>query len=306
MNCRKIGIVIEANSVTLIDAEHGIILSEPLVISENQLTQKCEYGYNAFLHKKDSLKRPFDKEQFSPNKIQNYLHWFINRVVPLEQVSALMPIQNYGDPMHRAFWELIFEQIEVKTFQLLSSISCVRLPSKRQNSCILYLNDGLADLGFFEKNKGCKYTSSVGYGLFLSRAIVHYIFKKYDLIIEVSTARTIWKKIGGLSDTKGQVTVTGFNAQGHEIRELIVAEELSPVVSAAFKPIIEECKFQLKLLQTHEKNTDFKSLYLTGLDASIPGLKEYFEKHLDLNIHVVYQPEKALMKGMEQILVSEY
>lgn len=145
----------------------------------------------------------------------------------------------------------------------------------------------------------------------LNDDITFYIRDDFKILIGEKTAENIKMTIGSVSPTenietiiRGRDLVSGLPKQisvtSLDVREAILPSVMQIVDSA--KEILETTPPEVlsDIMQT--------GVVLTGGGALIHGIKELFEEHLRIPVHIAEDPLSAVVKGTEKILnnIEEY
>lgn len=304
----SLGLLIHPHTVTLIEAGQGFTMNEPALMARSHPKKTDDYGQQALLYPPSQQIYPFQRESFQVSGIIAFLKWLIQRLTPVHRCRILMPVANGADPIHMAFWHHIFQQLNVRKTLLLPVLECLKiLFPPDQAAYVMHVEDGLVEMGFYLQGE-IRQATTISYGRYLSRALAHQIAEQYQTIIDEATARSIWQRIGGLSDASGQVTVGGITFHGEEKRIMLVAEDVEPVFRAAFRPILAECRYQLYWMAARlgqsplRERVERQGIWLTGRHATIPGLAEFLAQELNQEVTLLPNSDDALLNSVDRLL----
>ncbi|MEZ0372414.1 MAG: hypothetical protein ACAI44_25210 [Candidatus Sericytochromatia bacterium] len=281
---RPFALLMQRERVSLIDAEHG------LVIEAAPLAAPAGKGW-AFDQAAAALPGCQQMYASAAFPLAEFFGWFLERVYPVRKLGLTL-VSNLQQPLSLSLWQHLFADIGLREpLQLRSPLQC--LGSNLIEGLLVYLEDGLAQIGVFEQRRAQE-QSQVGYGFYLSRAIRQHVLAKYGLRIDSETAAEAWQRLGG----ERQVTLLGRDGEGRQRRQLLIAEELEDAFAAAFAPLLSEIGFQRNFHPA-------LPLYLLGPQAASPWLAKLLAAHLPGPLVLPPDPEGILIQGIQRELKSQ-
>lgn len=264
------------------EAEHGLLLeTPPLALRQGK---QWQFGVQApqAQHLLEDVGFP----------IKAYLHWLLERFYTLKKIDLLLLTPNQQRLSHSLWFELL-QDLGLAAYTLASPLDCLRCTLK--TGLLLYLEDGLASLAVCQQGQLLD-AASVGYGHYLTRALRHQVWQQHGLYIEGKAAAQVWKKLLAGSQ---QVTVSGENAEGQRRNQMLIQEDLGPLVSLALHPLVDE----ILHLQTLFPGMD---CFMLGGDARHPHLQAAIRQHLQANtaqnVIVPENGERLLQNSIQRVL----
>ncbi|PKL76332.1 MAG: hypothetical protein CVV27_10805 [Candidatus Melainabacteria bacterium HGW-Melainabacteria-1] len=223
-------LLLHYESLTLIDAEHGVIVSEAPLAAPAGRPGKWLFGPDA--EAAAGRMHLFATPHFP---LAEYFAWFLSRFYPLRRLKLLLLSAEPMPPLNVSLWEHLFAGLGLPApLQLRSPLA--PLAAARQRGLLVYLADGVAQLAVCRKGQ-IDELSQAGYGYFLTRAVRQHVLAQQGLQIDVPTAEQAWLRLGAC---ERQLTLEGSDAEGRPRRLLLIAEELRPAFAAAFEPLLRE------------------------------------------------------------------
>lgn len=139
----------------------------------------------------------------------------------------------------------------------------------------------------------------------ISTDIIDYISEKYGMQIGLLTAEKIKKEIGSLDQMDSlSMVVNGRDMNTGTPRAVSIrAMDIFNATKKYFDKVIELSNSMLKKLSP-EVLAEIKhsGVYISGADSQIFGLKEYFEKRLEMNVNVSKHGVYTVALGAGMIL----
>ncbi|PIQ26712.1 hypothetical protein COW36_00860 [bacterium (Candidatus Blackallbacteria) CG17_big_fil_post_rev_8_21_14_2_50_48_46] len=297
---RCLGLWFSPEEALLVDREHGLIAREAACLVRPVANNKpLIWGNSALLSGKGS---PLWQMGWQPQEIKSFLQSFIATIIPLSRCQLLLPVLNLGDAYYSAFWHLLRERLNLASLSLCSPLSCLaHLTGIRSTDLILFIEEGLAECSL---GAPLHPPLAVGYGRYLSRRLMQYVFQQYGLKIDSLAAGSAWQRLGGLAQVQDQLTLKGVDREGKIQYQMITAEELAPLAEAAFQPLVNLCRLQLEQ-QFSEPKQKVTEVLLFGEQADLPGLAAYLQNQLCLTVSVRKSGPDIMVKALQEALQSK-
>lgn len=274
----RLGLWFSDQETWLIEREQGLVCREAACLVRPVMRDRpLQWGNKALLTGRAS---PLWQIGWQASEIKAYLQAFLCSLLPPDRCHLMVMVPNLRDPYYRAFWQLLGEQLHVSAVETCSPLTCLAgLPEVQGSELLLVLEDGIAECasGFASD---CP--MSVGYGHYLSRRLIQYIYLQYGLRVEEAPARMAWQRLGGLAQIQDQITLQGQDLGGNTQYLLLTAEELYPLAEAAFQPLVQLCRWQID--QAATQGRPLSGLRLFGREAQLPGLSAYLSQQLQQEV----------------------
>jgi hypothetical protein len=298
---RYLGLWLNKHEALLIERDQGLVAQEAACLVRPLLGDKLSFwGNSALLSGRSS---PLWQNGWRAQELFAFVQAMLLRLISPSRCQLVLPVINLGDAYYRGFWELLGSQLRLESLFLCSPLACFTLlPETQQTDLHLLLENGLAECCW---GRPTGELATVGYGRYLSRALIQYVYQKYQLQIDEHAASFAWQRLGGLSAVQDQITLQAQDRAGKSQYLLLIADELAPLAKAAFQPLVQLCQWQLGQ-QFSEQKRLASGLRLFGDQAHLPGLALYLEAQLQLPVSISPAGPDIMVKALQAFLQSRH
>lgn len=320
---KKIGIGIDLGTTNLLVyvQGHGVIFNEPSVVAfDIETGDVIAGGQDAFsmigkTHNKIRVSRPLREGVISDmdaaKAMLKYVFQRVQTIRNFKESSCLICCPSEVTQIEReALKELaikmgitdVFIEEEIKSGAIGAGIDIY----SPQAAMIIDIGGGTTDVGVLSLGDVVLSKSIRVAGNYIDQEIIKYVHKQHNLVIGPITAERAKISIATLLDDgeekemtiSGRDLVTGLPAScritSSEIRQLLI-------------PIFGEIRnvvFSVLEQTPPELSSDIVSngIVIDGGGALIPGIKEYFEKVVNLPVRIAENPLSAVVEGTKTLL----
>lgn len=320
---KKIGIGIDLGTTNLLVyvQGHGVIFNEPSVVAfDIETGDVIAGGQDAFsmigkTHNKIRVSRPLREGVISDmdaaKAMLKYVFHRVQTIRNFKESSCLICCPSEVTQIEReALKELaikmgitdVFIEEEIKSGAIGAGIDIY----SPQAAMIIDIGGGTTDVGVLSLGDVVLSKSIRVAGNYIDQEIIKYVHKQHNLVIGPITAERAKISIATLLDDgeekemtiSGRDLVTGLPAScritSSEIRQLLI-------------PIFGEIRnvvFSVLEQTPPELSSDIVSngIVIDGGGALIPGIKEYFEKVVNLPVRIAENPLSAVVEGTKTLL----
>lgn len=285
MPLRWFALLQQADQMALVDAEHGLLLHRPL---EAVITGRHWQLPNASTRPGLTRHR---LEQTPHFPLESWLKQFLTQAYPLNRICLLLVWPEPPSALSLHLWRVCLEHLGLAAYKVCSPLDCLAL--QLEQSLLIYLDGGVAGLAACRQSQVLE-ASYLGYGRYLTRAVRRYLLQHYDLRVDFFTASSVWQRLE-LAQT--QMTITGLNSQQQAQQQLLLFEELQPLVQAALTPLIEE---------VHTLNGVYPELacQLLGNTNALPGMEVLLAQQLPPQAEKIQAGDRVLIESIQLMLME--
>lgn len=313
---KDIGIDLGTANILIYIKDQGIVLNEPSVLAiDNETKKVIAYGQeasemlgktplkmNAIKPMKDGVIADFDATllmlNYFINKVKGFSLFRKPRIIICCPADTTAVEKNaIKEAAERLGAKRVFLEEEPKVAAIGVGLDI----SKPTGNMVIDIGGGTTDiailsLGDIVTSKSLKIAGNV-----FDNDIKEYIKTKYKLLIGEKTAQNIKHTIGSVykgdkkntMDVRGRDLITGLpsviSINSQEIEEAL-KEDIMKIVNAA-KTVLFETPPELSA------DIVEKGAVLTGGGSLISGLKELFEKELEIPIFIAENPLTSVVEG---------
>jgi len=278
---RWFALILQEHSMGLVDLEHGLLVHEPMLAARQG--RRWRFGPEI-----ERGQRPVSVYQSPEFPLQDWLVWFLERVYPLRKLKLLLIWPESPSALTLHLWKACLNQLGIAESRVVSPLDC--LAPALQSSLLIYLDGGLAGLAACVQGR-VQEATYLGYGRFLTRAVRRYALEKHTLRVDFQTAESLWQRLGAFQ----QVTVSGQDLQGRLRHQLLLAEDLEPMVIDALTPLVREVHY----LQAVYPDLPCQ---LLGNQNVLPGLESCLAQQLPASAEKIEAGDQILIQSIQAML----
>ncbi|MBR2349776.1 MAG: rod shape-determining protein [Clostridia bacterium] len=308
--------VIDAGSSNISIYGGGFLLREPnvAVIKRGNSIELIAVGNEALkmtaLPEHCSLVNPVrDGVVVRPDVYAKILEYYLEKVVaksfnPVE-LYVLIPSGLSG--AERDSLEIAVQKTGYKDITLVESLFGLLPVLGDSNRVVALFGGGTTEIGVINGDgiiTGCTVNIS---GNTVNEKIIEQVLKTYNLRITWSMAEKLKKGIGSLSDNDVSVMdATGQDLLDGRIKNVeISATSLRAPIAWCYKKIAELIESVLTTVPYAKlAEVSDNGLYIAGEGANTRGLVDFLTRYLKLPVHVIEEPETAVIKGAYDLIMN--
>ena len=308
--------VIDAGSSNISIYGGGFLLREPnvAVIKRGNSIELIAVGNEALkmtaLPEHCSLVNPVrDGVVVRPDVYAKILEYYLEKVVaksfnPVE-LYVLIPSGLSG--AERDSLEIAVQKTGYKDITLVESLFGLLPVLGDSNRVVALFGGGTTEIGVINGDgiiTGCTVNIS---GNTVNEKIIEQVLKTYNLRITWSMAERLKKGIGSLSDNDVSVMdATGQDLLDGRIKNVeISATSLRAPIAWCYKKIAELIESVLTTVPYAKlAEVSDNGLYIAGEGANTRGLVDFLTRYLKLPVHVIEEPETAVIKGAYDLIMN--
>ncbi|ERJ10882.1 rod shape-determining protein [Haloplasma contractile] len=319
----KIGVDLgTANTLVYING-HGLIYNEPSIVAFDKVTGKCiAAGNSASLmdgkqHERIRVVKPLEGGVISDLDATkaNLLYVFdklehIN--VDFKKSTLLICCPSEVSTIERVAMKAlaskmgindVFIEQEVKAGAIGAGIDIFAA----RGSMVIDIGGGSTDIGVLALGDLVVAESVRVAGNYIDRQIIKYVKMNHNMLIGFRTAEKIKVALGtvkeDLTDEK-EFTYAGRNLRtGIPCRHVIKESEVQRLTARAFESILNIAKKVLQQTPAELAADIFNDgVVINGGGALIGGVKEFFERELNLPVRVAENPLTSIVNGTKLLL----
>ena len=308
--------VIDAGSSNISIYGGGFLLREPnvAVIKRGNSIELIAVGNEALkmtaLPEHCSLVNPVrDGVVVRPDVYAKILEYYLEKVVaksfnPVE-LYVLIPSGLSG--AERDSLEIAVQKTGYKDITLVESLFGLLPVLGDSNRVVALFGGGTTEIGVINGDgiiTGCTVNIS---GNTVNEKIIEQVLKTYNLRITWSMAEKLKKGIGSLSDNDVSVMdATGQDLLDGRIKNVErSATSLRAPIAWCYKKIAELIESVLTTVPYAKlAEVSDNGLYIAGEGANTRGLVDFLTRYLKLPVHVIEEPETAVIKGAYDLIMN--